>query len=302
MLIDKIKNCESTIFLYGITPPKWGTDQAKIAEIAQRQINRIAPLNLDGLILYDLQDEASRTDEKRPFPYLETINPFEYSRDYLQELAIPKIIYRSVGKYRAEELQTFIDTVDTSLNLTIFVGAPSQSEKTALSLSDAYKLKEQSDTPLLLGGVTIPERHRKKGDDHLRLQKKVDQGCSFFVSQGVYDLQEAKDMLSDYHYFCKESGNKPVPIIFTFTPCGSKKTMEFMKWLGISIPRWLENELNNSENILEKSLDICEYNWTELKTFAEEKNMPIGCNIESVAIRKVEVDASIELLHRVRAI
>ncbi len=302
MLVDKIKKGSGDIFLYGITPPKFGTDETKIAEIAQRQIDRISPLNLDGLILYDLQDEASRTAEQRPFPYLETLNPSEYSREYLQELKIPKIIYRSVGKYKADELQSFIDTVDSSLNLTIFVGAPSQSEKTTLSLGDAYKLKDNSDSDLLLGGVTIPERHRKKGDEHLRLQQKVDQGCSFFVSQGVYDLQAAKDMLSDYHYFCKESGTAPVPIIFTFTPCGSKKTMEFMKWLGISIPRWLENELNHSENILEKSLDICEYNWTELKTFAEEKGMPIGCNIESVAIRKVEVEASVELLHRVRAV
>jgi hypothetical protein len=72
-----------------------------------------------------------------------------------------------------------------------------------------------------------------------------------------------------------------------------------MKWLGIQIPRWLENELVQSQDILEKSVYFAEQNWKELKAFAQEKDIPIGCNIESVAIRKVEVEASIELLHRV---
>jgi hypothetical protein len=32
-------------------------------------------------------------------------------------------------------------------------------------------------------------------------------------------------------------GRTPVPNILTFSPCGSAKTMEFMKWLGIVFPR-----------------------------------------------------------------
>jgi hypothetical protein len=73
-----------------------------------------------------------------------------------------------------------------------------------------------------------------------------------------------------------------------------------MKWLGISIPRWLENELMTTHDILQKSVDFSEQNWLELKQFADEKGIPIGCNIESVAVRKVEVDASIELLNRIK--
>lgn len=72
-----------------------------------------------------------------------------------------------------------------------------------------------------------------------------------------------------------------------------------MKWLGISIPKWLENELMNSADTVGESIDFCEQNWLELKRFADKKNIPIGCNVESVAIRKVEVDAAIELVRRV---
>jgi len=153
---------------------------------------------------------------------------------------------------------------------------------------------------LLLGGVTIPERHQSKGDEHLRVFDKIAKGCSFFVSQGVYDVNASKNFLSDYYYYGLEHNIPLVPILFTLTPCGSLKTLQFMKWLGISFPKWLENELMHSSDILEKSVNFSAQIWLELKSFADEKGIPIGCNIESVAIRKVEIDASIDLLKRVR--
>jgi 5,10-methylenetetrahydrofolate reductase len=160
-------------------------------------------------------------------------------------------------------------------------------------------VKAKHNANLLLGGVAIPERHQSKGDEHLRVFNKMAQGCSFFVSQGVYDVNASKNFLSEYYYHGLENEIPLAPILFTLTPCGSAKTLQFMKWLGISFPKWLENELLHSKDILQQSVDYSEQSWLELKAFADEKNIPIGCNIESVAIRKVEVDASIELLERV---
>jgi len=168
-----------------------------------------------------------------------------------------------------------------------------------MSVEDAYELRREKNNNIVLGGVTIPERHKSKGNEHIRVFDKISQGCSFFVSQGVYDVNASKDFLSDYYYYGRENGIPLAPIIFTLTPCGSKKTLQFMRWLGISIPRWLENDLMHSDDILQRSVDHSEQNWNELKAFAEEKRIPIGCNIESVAVRKVEVEASIELLKRV---
>ena len=218
----------------------------------------------------------------------------------MQSLAIPKIIYRAVGKYSASELSTFISTASPTENLTVFVGAASKSQDVSMPLNDAYELKAKTNKELLLGGVTIPERHQSKGDEHLRVFNKIAKGCSFFVSQGVYDVNASKNFLSDYYYYGLEHNIPLVPILFTLTPCGSEKTLQFMKWLGISFPRWLENELIHSSDILEKSVNFSEQIWLELKRFADDKGIPIGCNIESVAIRKVEIDASIDLLKRVR--
>ena len=301
MLIDKIKNKASGIIIYGITPPKAGTDTEQVKEIAQRQIQRLEGLSLDGLILYDIQDEKSRTTQERPFPFMETLDSFSYSQDHLSSLNIPKIIYRAVGKYQPEELTQFLNTAYDNNYLTVFVGASSKDQQVTLNMKEAYAIKQEVHPELpLLGGVTIPERHLTKGDEHLRVFDKIRQGCSFFVSQGVYDVNASKSFLSDYYYYGLENNIPLVPILFTLTPCGSKKTLEFMKWLGISIPRWLENELINAKDILQTSVDVSENHWLELKAFADEKNIPIGCNIESVAIRKVEVEASIELVHRIQ--
>lgn len=298
---EKIQRRESGILVYGITPPKSGTDPEKIRDIASKQVERLKDLALDGLILYDIQDEASRTQVERPFPFMETLDGLNYANEYLNELAMAKIIYRSVGKYQRPELTNFLNDQHMANNATVFVGAASQGQSVTLSMGDAYQLKQDVNAAMPLGGVTIPERHLDKGDEHLRVLKKTQAGCQFFVSQGVYDVNACKNFLSDYFYQTQETGEHMVPILLTLTPCGSAKTLDFMKWLGISIPRWLENDMLHSQDILQKSVDVCVDSWQEIQEFANEKGIPLGANIESVATRKVEIDASIDLYHRIKA-
>ncbi|WP_203564060.1 hypothetical protein [Deefgea sp. CFH1-16] len=73
-----------------------------------------------------------------------------------------------------------------------------------------------------------------------------------------------------------------------------------MQWLGISIPKWLENDLIHSGDILAKSMDVCKGIFAELLQYASEKGIPVGCNIESVAIRKDEIEASLQLVRDVQ--
>ena len=130
---------------------------------------------------------------------------------------------------------------------------------------------------------------------------KQDHGCRFFITQSVYDAGSTKSLLSDYALSLRTSGRSPIPVVLTFSPCGSVRTLEFMKWLGISFPRWLENELRHSADTLERSVDLCERVFTDVQDYARERRLPIGINVESVSIRKSEVDASVELFRRLRS-
>lgn len=298
-LQTKISQGQSGIVLYGITPPKASHPPEKIAEIAALQIERIAPLNVDGLVLYDIQSEADRTDAARPFPFLETLDPLVYSHDYLAALDLPKINYRCVGKYAPAQFRADLRAMQPDA-LSVFVGAASRAQQVAQSMAQAYALRQETRPDLLVGGVAIPERHLVSRDEHARVIRKVEAGCSFFVTQCVYNIEAAKNFLSDYYYACQASGTAMVPIIFTITPCGSVKTLQFMKWLGISIPQWLENDLTHSVDILGQSLAVCQRIFAELLDYAGEKHIPIGCNIESVAIRKDEIEASLQLVRDVQ--
>jgi hypothetical protein len=300
MLKDRIVNKESGFLLYGLTPPKINSEEDKIRIIADKQVERLKGLEIDGLVLYDIQDESSRTDSSRPFPFMPTLTPDYYSDKYLKDLKIPKIIYKSVGKYTADDFKSWINHNSDNIDFSVFVGSPSKNQVSSLSLNDAYKIYQDSKSSIVLGGVAIPERHNKKGDEHIRLFDKIDKGCSFFISQCVYSVNNTKDFLSDYYYTSIETDKDLVPIIFTLTPCGSIKTLQFMEWLGIDIPKWLNNDLKHSNNILSKSVDICKTIAIELIDYSSSKNLPIGFNVESVAIRKEEIDASIELLKHIK--
>lgn len=302
MLTDKIRNKKKGIILYGITPPKANHTEEEIKQIAKKHIDRISALDVDGLVLYDIQDESDRTNEKRPFPFIKTINPCEYSRNYLQELKTPRVVYRAVGNYNTETFSQWLETTKTSQVHSVFVGAASHEQKNPLTLKDAYALKREVNDNLCLGGIAIPERHTKKQNEHLRVFSKIDSSCEYFITQCVYDVHAAKTFLTDYVKFAKENNYEMVPIIFTLTPCGSSKTLDFMKWLGINVPNYLEEELKESGDILHDSVRLSRDIFEELYKYGLKKGIPIGCNVESVAIRKEEIEASVQLLDEIKAI
>ena len=287
--------------LYGIAPPKLATEPERLNEIAAQQVSRLRMLAPDGLIVYDIQDEPGRNGQARPFPFLPTVEPEDYAYGALAEVAIPKIVYRCVGAHSREAFSCWIDSVRAAPDrrLSVFVGAPRgrSGTTTGLPLTEAYALARSAPN-LVLGGIAIAERHAAKEDEHQRMLAKQDAGCRFFITQSVYDAASTKSLLSDYALSLQASDRSPAPVVLTFSPCGSVRTLEFMKWLGIAFPRWLENELRHSVDTLERSIDLCERVFNDVQEYAHEKRLPIGINVESVSIRKAEVDASVELYRR----
>ena len=165
------------------------------------------------------------------------------------------IVYRAVSKYAPEELRAWLSAQAPARVMTVLVGAPSSATAGRTSLADAQALRREVNPALALGGVAIPERHSRREDEHLRLLAKQEAGCRFFVTQVVYDLNAAKNLVSDYHYECRARGVAPVPFVFTFSVCGSMKTLDFLRWLGVDVPRWIENDLKHAADPLEASYE-----------------------------------------------
>lgn len=287
---------------YGITPPKQSTSEPRRHETAALQTARINALGVDALVVYDLQDESSRTSAERPFPFLETIDPLVYAVDDLSGVAIPKVVYQSVGRRDIAALRRAFHGLRETGNALVLVGAPSKQAAPRTRLGEAYELWQAEFPQLPLGGVVIAERHEAQGNEVERVLGKVTRGCSFLISQAVYSVTATKNLLSDLHYRCQRDGVAVPPVLITLSPCGSLKTLEFLSWLGVALPRWLENELRHSADILETSVNVCTAIFQELHAYAQHKGLPLGANIESVSLAKAEIEASVELTRRVQGI
>ena len=294
-LVSRIGSGQGGFALFAVTPPRQSTPSERLPEIARATVERLDHLDLDGLVLYDIDDESSRTPAERPFPFSPTVDPSDYRAGHLQAWAAPVIVYRAVSKYRREDLRTWLAEQDARSTLTVLVGAASSGTSAAVSLTEAQALRAEVNPGLLLGGVAIPERHGHRENEHLRLIAKQEAGCRFFVTQVVYDLNAAKNLVSDYFYECEARGLAPVPFVFTFSVCGSMKTLEFLRWLGVGVPRWIENDLRHSTNPLRASLDQAVLTAVELIEFCRRLGVPFGINVESVSIRRDEIEASVEL-------
>ena len=302
MFFDRITSRESGILLYGITPPKARTEPEKVAGIAERTLNTLCALDIDALVVYDVQDESARTAEERPFPFSSALDPFEYASRYLQRLKAPKIIYRPAGNFSRDELAQWLCGLKDHGFYPIFVGLPSPDSIVKTTLREAYELWREHYPDSVVGAVTIPERHALLNDEDVRILDKVGAGVSFFISQCIFNVGFTKKTLEDLAATCNKR-KCPVPtVIFTLTICGSPKTLDFMEWLGIHVPDEIKEELRACSNAVARSVEIATGIAKELITFCGERTIPFGFNIESVAIRKEEIEASVELLNTVSAL
>lgn len=292
---DQIRQRKAGLLTYGITPPKRSYAPEKLAEIAAAQTARVQQLPVDALVVYDIQDESTRTDVPRPFPFLECVDAVDYALGALAALQTPKIVYRCVAPLSPPQLASSLQRLDDASGLSVLVGAASSRQATSMRLSDAYPLAREACPELPIGGVLIAERHAQTRAEDQRAIAKMDAGCTYFISQAVYSVDATKDLLSDLSYRCEAEQRPMPPVLITLSPCGSLRTLDFLRWLGVSIPRWLENDLRRSRDILQASLKVCADVLADLHGFASTHGIPLGCNVESVSLSKVEIEASVEL-------
>lgn len=303
-LKEKIVDTNQGVYLIGTTPPKIGTDKAQLKTIAEKLLGRLHEIEYDGVIIYDIQDESSRTNQDRPFAFKQTVDPREYSH-LLRNLSAQDVItYKSVAQRGVGEFKDWLSETknDYDLQNVVLVGSPSSIGDIKLSLPDAYKAMAEQSDDFFLGGVTIAERHSSKRNEHERLIEKTAQGCQFFISQAVYDAQATIELITSYARTCKAQGITPQRIILTFTPCGGEKTLEFMQWLGISVPEATKWRMLDADNTLSESVRICRENLDLILKSCAHLDVPLGLNIESLTNRKEEIDASINLYRLLKAI
>ncbi|PRP84040.1 hypothetical protein PROFUN_08502 [Planoprotostelium fungivorum] len=322
----KVRDHSRGVCIFGTVPPPSKVATDKVEEFAKGIVNSLQSVEPDGVIVYDIQDEKSRSGEERPFPFSQTHEPREFARLLVQHSSsddgsttqIEPIVFRAHEPSEAIRDKAHINKIYNWLNETwdeydvrnlVLVGGssiithPTEEEelKPSMSVQQISQLiVDEHDRDWLLGGITIPERHRDRGNEHQRLLHKVESGIEFFTSQVVYNADNAIWLLRDYDEACKERNIKPVRIIFTFAPFGSDGTVKFLRWLGVEVPDGTMKRVLSRPTLkqrVDESNEICWENFTRILAACQRLkiSVPIGVSVECVSKSKMESDGALEL-------
>lgn len=321
------------VFLFGSTPPREGTTDDEARAIAEKFVARSWVLASDGFVVYDIQDEAGRTDEPRPFPFRRTVDPSGFGGILSAMTGKSCVIYKCAVEHSQESFDKWLDMCKdkhghSALNLVGAATSKNGPPPFGLRKGAARVVEKEG---MAFGCVTIAERHLTKGTEHLNIMRKQDLGAQWFISQAVYDEEATIKLLNDYGELCRERGILPKKVVLTFAPCGRKKTMSFIKWLGIKVPAAVEDEIlanapdpgsslisaaaakelspekqaERKQRIADvqraakvsvgKCLSVLSRCLENILCATATSGVPLSINVESVSIYKEEIDAAHDL-------
>lgn len=304
-LHERLANPARPVFLLGDVPPGEGTPPHKCSEIANKFVSRSKMLAADGYIVYDIQDEPGRTDEDRPFPFRRVMDSSTHAALLANLSGRECLVYKCVAD---PNFESWLENTNGAINL---VGrASSAGNYEGPTISEAMDMVESKED-VHFGCVCIAERHtleaaQQRGKtyptEHVNMVRKIKAGAKWFISQAVYDAEPTIRLLKDYATLCKQKGIAPRKVVLTFAPVSRKKTMSFIKWLGVRVPTETEELILGAEKPIEKSIEyLCDV-LREILLECSGVGVPLGISCESVSIFKAEIDGVHELFRRLQTI
>jgi 5,10-methylenetetrahydrofolate reductase len=297
VLKEKLLDPRAAVLLYGTTPPRAGSSAAQVEAAAGKLAARLQRLPLDGVVVYDIQDESRRTAQPRPFAFTGTVDPRAYARLLAARTGKPAITYKCLGTMDEPAWQAWLTETARAhgAQFVSIVGRPTSGVRYALALGRAIRLAAAHPAGFTVGGVAIAERHTAERSESARLLAKGIEGCGYFISQTVYAAQATVQLLADYARDCRGAGVAPRRVVLTFSPVGREKTMAFLRWLGVNVPPATAAAILGASNPLAKSIETCRDNLRRILDQPYAREIPLGINVESVSIHRDEIDASIDL-------
>ena len=153
------------------------------------------------------------------------------------------------------------------------------------------------------GCVAIAERHTKKNNEHLNMMRKQNYGAEYFITQGIFNPGPIVRLIRDYGELCRSLDVKPKKVILTFAPCGRAKTLTFIEWLGMHVPKDVKERILSAKTVglaegqrdrgpVKESCRILQEVFKEVLAGIVGAGVPIGINVESLSIFKEEIDAA----------
>src|SRR5258708_8380635 len=156
-LKSKLLDPAQTVLLYGTTPPRLGTPDEQVSAAAGKLAARIAALPLDGVVVYDIQDGTGRTQLPRPFPFMHTIDPRQYSMQLMESTGLPTITYKALGNLNESGWRAWLSE-SQRIGFISVVGRPTSGVRYPLPLSRAIRIAATHAGAFTIAAAPIPAR------------------------------------------------------------------------------------------------------------------------------------------------
>ena len=281
---DKVRKPKRPVVVYEILPPR--EKDGTLNSYAEKISSLLSQTHIDAINIPEVHDEDARG--KRPVKNLERAKAREFGKLLQDNVGIEAIVNRVTVHEKAEkQIQWIKETFyDYDIENLILVGGESSKIKySGPSVNDTSEIITRDLNTgrfdFFCGGIAIPSRKVESE----RLLRKGSNGIEFFTTQVLYDSEKIKKMLKYYDDICKKSKVLPRRILLSFAPVSSKKNIDFLKWLGVEIPKKTEKHLIEvGTEITKESLKIATDILNDILTNNEKLGItvPIGLNVEHI--------------------
>ncbi len=299
---DKIKKPKRPVVAYEILPPR--EKDGTLNSYAKTISSLLSQTHIDAINIPEVREEEGRGI--RPVSNQNRGEPREFGRLLQDIVGIEAIINRVVVHEPYEsQIKWFKETHKKyEIENMIIVGGESSKVKyigpSVNKVLEAVSYRYNSNAgDIFCGGIAIPSRENESKN----LIKKSTHGSEFFTTQVLCDSKNIIKMLDRYQVRCDNLNTFPRRVLLSFAPVSSIKNIEFIKWLGVEIPKDTERYLmGRPGSMMERSLDIAVEVLNQILNHIIKKKLkvPIGLNVEH--IMSYNFQSSIEMLQELSRI
>lgn len=291
-LEDKLLAPSLPVTFFELVPP--ASDKAASIDSTIAEVQKVRHL-VDAINLPEVRDE--NRGPRRTAEFVPRIDPRILATRILRELTT-EVVVNHVVVHEPNQEEWFRKTREEfGISHAILVGG--ESSKTTYpgpSVLDTAQQVRSMGLGMSLGGITIPSRLREAD----RIRRKNAAGLAFFTTQVLFDS-------NDIVWLIQRLNGLEARVFLSFAPVSHPRDTEFLRWLGVDIPRDLDRFLLGEgagrdvspearETCLERSLDLAQRILMDVFDNLPPDPPPLGLNIEH--INKRNFAAALKMLDR----
>lgn len=291
-LEDKLLEPSLPVTFFELVPP--ASDKAASIDSTIAEVQKVRHL-VDAINLPEVRDE--NRGPRRTAEFVPRIDPRILATRILRELTTEVVVNHVVVHEPNQEAWFRKTREEFGVSYAILVGG--ESSKTTYpgpSVLDTAKQVRSMGLGMSLGGITIPSRLNEAD----RIRRKNAAGLAFFTTQVLFDS-------NDIVWLIQRLNGLEARVFLSFAPVSHPRDTEFLRWLGVDIPRDLDRFLLGEEagrdvspeareTCLERSLDLAQRILMDVFDNLPPDPPPLGLNIEH--INKRNFAAALKMLDR----